>query len=248
MPTAIKAIAEEIGANEFLIAGNGSFIYDMQNDETVYNNYMEKQKVLDIVKLCEENTIFYNLYTTNMIITKAINYNVAYYNNENRRIPTGEKISINITSNIYEYVKNYQKSDFLKITICDSDKSVFSGIMNKLKKIKDIDVLDISHMSRKAIKLGTKAEEITYYYTEIANKDVNKWTALKYLIDKLSILPEETIGIGDNINDKELIENTGLGIAMENSCPEIKEIAKGIVSDNDSNGVSEAINRYINEY
>jgi len=247
MPQAIKAIAKEAGADEFLIAGNGSFIYDMQKNEILYNNYIEKQKVLDLIKLCEENSIFYNVYTTDMIITKTINYNVSYYNNENRRISQDEKISINITSDIYDYVKNYQKNDFLKITICDSTRSVFDGIMKKLKKIKGIDVLDIAHMSRKTIKLGTKAEEITYYYTEIANKDVNKWTALKYLIDKLGISQEETIGIGDNINDKELIENTGVGIAMENSCPEIKQVAKSIVSDNNLHGVAEAINKYIND-
>ena len=247
MPSAIKSLAKEAGANEFLIAGNGAFIYDIQNEEILYNNYIEKQKILEIIKNCEENSIFYNIYTPDMIITKGINYNISYYNNENRKNSSDEKININVTEDIYNYVQNYEKNDFLKITICDSDKIIFSGIINKLKKIKNIDVLNISHMSRKTLKLGTKEKEITYFYTEITNKNVNKWTALKYLIDKLNIKLEETIGIGDNINDKELIENTGLGIAVENSCPEIKQIAKIIVSDNNSNGVAEAINKYIVE-
>jgi len=243
----MKAIANEVGANEFLVAGNGSFIYDIQNEEVIYNNYIEKQKLLEIIKICEENSIFYNIYTPDMILTKSINYNISFYNNENRRNSPDRKININVTEDVYSYVQNYRKNDFLKITICDSDKIIFYGIMNKLKKIKGIDVLDISHMSRKTIKLGTKEAEIAYFYTEITNKDINKWTALKYLIELLGIRQEETIGIGDNINDKELIENAGIGIAMENSCPEIKEVAKYVASDNNLNGVAEAINKYIND-
>ena len=152
---------------------------------------------------------------------------------------------MNITENIYEYVKNYEKNDFLKITICDNDKIVFSGIMNKLKRIKNIDVLEVGHMSRKVIKSGTEEIEIAYFYTEITNTNVNKWTALKHLLDRLDILEEETMGIGDNVNDKELIGNSGIGIAMGNSSPEVKKIAKDVVSDNNSSGVAEAIQKHI---
>lgn len=245
MPAAIKSIAGEIGANEFLIAGNGAFIYDIQKEEILYSDYIEKEKILKMIKIFEENSIFYNIYTPDMIITKEINYNISYYHNENMKISNNEKININVTEDIYNYVQNYEKNDFLKITICDNDKVIFYGIKNKLKEIKDIDVLDVSHMSRKIIKQGTKEEEIAYFYTEITNKDVNKWTALKYLIDKLNIAQSETIGIGDNINDKELIENTGMGIAMGNSSPEMKKMAKDVVRDNNSNGIAEAINKYI---
>ena len=34
---------------------------------------------------------------------------------------------------------------------------------------------------------------------------------------ELNITKEEVIAIGDNINDKEMIENAGLGVAMGNS-------------------------------
>lgn len=246
MVGAIKTISNEIvGANEFLIAGNGSFVYDIQNEEIICSDYIKKQKILEIIKVCEENSIFYSIYTADMIITKSLNFNCAYYNNENKKNSPDKKININITENIYDYVKNYEKDDFLKMTICDNDKIIFSGIMNKLKKIKDIDVLDVGHISRKIIKTGTKEEEISYFYTEITNKNVNKWKALEQLIDRLNITKEETIGIGDNINDRELLLNSGLGIAMGNSCPEIKAIAKEVVKDNNSSGVAEAIRKYI---
>ena len=41
----------------------------------VYNNYMSKQKVLEIIDICEKNSMFYNIYTNNSILTKSLNYN-----------------------------------------------------------------------------------------------------------------------------------------------------------------------------
>lgn len=63
MPQAVKTIAKEIGANEYTICGNGTLIYDLQKEEIIYDAFMEKDKVLNIIKICEENSIYYNIYT-----------------------------------------------------------------------------------------------------------------------------------------------------------------------------------------
>ena len=47
--------------------------------------------------------------------------------------------------------------------------------------------------------------------------------------------------IGDNVNDKLMIENAGMGIAMGNSAPYIKEIADKVVANNNEDGVAEAV-------
>ena len=78
----IKTIAREIGADKYFIAGNGALVYDMQNDKVIYEKYMSKEKVLEIIKICEENSIAYNIYTENTIITKFLKYNVLYYHKE----------------------------------------------------------------------------------------------------------------------------------------------------------------------
>ena len=56
-----------------------------------------------------------------------------------------------LNGNSFEESENY-----LKITICDNSKIIFSSIIRKLRMIKDIDVLDVAHMSRKMIKDGTE--------------------------------------------------------------------------------------------
>lgn len=247
MPKAILPIADEVNANKYIISGNGASVYDVQNNEVIYSNYMSKEKTLEIIDICEKNNMFYNLYTNDVILTKSLNYNILYYNNENKKHTEDKKIKINILNDIYKYVQEYQGNDFLKFTICDSDEIIFKSVMNKLKEIKDVDVLEVSHMSRKIINYGSQEHEISYFYTEITNKDVNKWNALKELIKKLGIKQEEVIAIGDNINDKDMIINAGIGIATGNSSPKVQEIADETVADNNQNGVAEGINRYIKQ-
>ena len=79
----IKAIAKEIGSENYFIAGNGALVYDIKNDEVVYEKYMPKEKVLEIIKICEENSITYNVYTDETILATSLKYNVLYYHKEN---------------------------------------------------------------------------------------------------------------------------------------------------------------------
>ena len=240
----IKTIAKEIGSENYFIAGNGALIYDIKKDKIIYEKFLNLQKVLEIANICENNSISYNIYTEETIIAKQLKYNVLYYYKENLKKEEKEKTNITLVEDIREYIKKSQNQKFLKITICDENKTIFNSVIRKLRNISNIDILDVCHISRKVIKQGTEDIPIEYYYTEISLKDVNKWNALEYLINKMDIKKEEVIAIGDNINDKEMIENAGLGIAMGQSTPVIKKIANFITDDNDNEGVKKAIEKY----
>ena len=240
----IKTIAKEIGSENYFIAGNGALIYDIKKDEIIYEKFMNKQKVLEIIKICEENSISYNIYTEKTIISKGLKYNVLYYYKENLKKEENKKTNITIVEDVYEYIKNLENEKFLKITVCDETKSVFNSIIRKLRTVEDIDVLDVLHMSRKMIKQGTEDVPIEYYYTEISLKDVDKWNAIEYLANKMNISKDEIIAIGDNINDKEMIENAKVGIAMGQSTPVITEIADFVTSNNNEDGVAKALEKY----
>lgn len=240
----IKTIAQEIGSKNYFIAGNGSIIYDIQNQEIIYEKFLSKEKVLEIIKICEENSISYNVYTENSIIAKSLKYNVLYYHKENLKREEGKRTHITIVNNVAEYIQRMENPKFLKFTICDESKVVFQSIMKKLKKVSNIEVLEVLHMSRKIIRQGTEEIPIEYYYTEITLKDVDKWNALTYLMEKLNVDRSETIAIGDNINDKKMIENAGVGIVMKGSTPIVTEIADYITDGNNEEGVAKALEKY----
>ena len=237
----VKNIANDLGICNYIICGNGSLIYDLQHEEIIYDKFIDKKKALQIIEICEQNSIYYNIYTENMVIAKSLNNNVLFYHQENANKPDSKKTKINLVQNIYDYVAKLQNQNILKITISDNDNIIFNGIIRKLREIRDIDVLDVAHMSRKMIKSGTEEVSLEYYYTEITSKNVDKWYAIEYLIDKLNINKEDIMTIGDNVNDKLMIENAGCGVVMGNSAPYIKEIADMVVADNNKDGVAEAV-------
>ena len=240
----IKTIAEELGVNGYFIAGNGALVYDIQKAEMIYENYIKKEKVLEIIKICEENSIAYNVYTDKVILTTNLKFNVLYYYKENLKKEENKRTNISIVENMYEYVKHMKEEKFLKITICDESDSIFHSIIKKIKEINGIEILDVAHMSKKIIKQGTEEIPVEYFYTEISANNVDKWNAIEFLMKHLKLTKEEVMTIGDNINDRKMIENAGLGIAMKGSTPEVIKKKKKIADTNDNDGVAKVLEEY----
>ena len=243
-PQTMKKMSKELGIENYLIAGNGANIYDIKAEKNIYENFIKKEKALEIIKICKENSIFFNVYTNVGIITETINYNVNVFNNENSHRPNNKRTNIEIVDSVYNYISN-NNLEILKIIICDNSKIIFNNIRQKLKTVKGIEVLEVEHMSKKIIKDGTDEYKVEYYYTEVTNCNANKWNTIEKLIQKLNINKEEVICIGDNMNDLEMITNAGLGIIMKNSALEKRNIAKYITDDNNSDGVGKAIYKFI---
>ena len=68
---------------------------------------------------------------------------------------------------------------------------------------------------------------------------------MQRLAEVLSVSAEQTVAVGDGLNDIPMLEFAGLGIAMGNASSEVKAIADEVVGDNDSDGVATAIERFI---
>lgn len=79
------------------------------------------------------------------------------------------------------------------------------------------------------------------YFLEILDKRVNKGTGVKSLADVLGIKPEEIMAIGDQENDIAMIEYAGVGVAMDNAIPSVKEVANFVTKSNLEDGVAFAI-------
>ncbi|MGP1608810.1 MAG: Cof-type HAD-IIB family hydrolase [Clostridium sp.] len=244
-PKSTLSIAEETGASRYIIAGNGAIVYDKKEDISIFNGYLTQEKVLEIIEMCEKHSIYYNVYTQNDILTKTLEYNILFYYKENIFKPNDKKTNINVVEDIRKYIIDNNISEFLKITVCDKSKIIFQNILRKLREIQGIDVLDVAHMSKKIIKEGTKYFDVHYCYTEISREGINKWTAIKELANHLNISEKEILTIGDNINDYEMVKNAGIGVAMENGSPKVKEVAAYITKNNQEDGVALAIEKYV---
>jgi HAD superfamily hydrolase (TIGR01484 family) len=72
----------------------------------------------------------------------------------------------------------------------------------------------------------------------IVGPDTSKATALAYLCQRLGITREQVIAFGDNVNDLEMLEFAGLGVAMSNGTPGAKAAAQKIAPSNDEDGIA----------
>ena len=85
----------------------------------------------------------------------------------------------------------------------------------------------------------------TPFYLEILKKTANKGIAVTHLAEKLGLSKEETMAIGDEENDRAMLEVVGSPVVMENGNPELKKIAKHITKSNDESGVAYAIRKWV---
>lgn len=79
------------------------------------------------------------------------------------------------------------------------------------------------------------------FYLEVLNKSASKGQALKDLGEILGIPRENMMAIGDNENDKDMIEYAGMGVAMGNAIASVKEISNYVTDTNEHDGVATAI-------
>jgi HAD superfamily hydrolase (TIGR01484 family) len=83
-------------------------------------------------------------------------------------------------------------------------------------------------------------------YLELAPKSISKASALKMLMQNVySNSMDSVISFGDNYNDIEMLEASGLGIAVENARDDAKAVAKEITIKSIDDGVAIAIDKYI---
>lgn len=83
-------------------------------------------------------------------------------------------------------------------------------------------------------------------YIEFMHKGVDKGAGLLKLADLLGVPREETIAIGDNINDIAMLQAAGLSVGVRNLNPVIRQYCDVVTeATNNEGAVAEAIEKYV---
>ena len=83
------------------------------------------------------------------------------------------------------------------------------------------------------------------FFIEVMPKNVDKAASLDIMIKSLGLTKDDAICCGDGFNDKSMIEYAGLGVAMENAQPAVKEVADYITKSNDEDGIVHVIDKFV---
>ena len=98
--------------------------------------------------------------------------------------------------------------------------------------------------------MAVRIERTVYPASGVGILDVlaaglGKAEALDFLRQRLGIAAAETLAIGDNWNDREMLEQAGLGLVMGNANPEMRALGLPVLPSNEEDGVAVAIERYL---
>jgi hydroxymethylpyrimidine pyrophosphatase-like HAD family hydrolase len=74
---------------------------------------------------------------------------------------------------------------------------------------------------------------------------VGKREAVAFLQRRFQVSPRETIAIGDNWNDREMLVAAGLGLVMGNAEPGLRVLGLPVLPTNDEDGVAVALERHV---
>lgn len=99
-----------------------------------------------------------------------------------------------------------------------------------------------------ALALGTQINvgRSEPFFIELTPLDVDKATSLEKIRQLTGCRKEDIVACGDGFNDRCMIQYAGLGVAMANAQPVVREAADYITDrTNDEDGVVEVIERFI---
>jgi Cof subfamily protein (haloacid dehalogenase superfamily) len=83
-------------------------------------------------------------------------------------------------------------------------------------------------------------------YLEVTHHQVNKGKALQYLTENIwGLNPDHIMVIGDGWNDLEMLQYSGISIAMGDAPQGVKDVATWVTSSVAEDGVAIAINRFL---
>lgn len=213
-----KQTAEQVGLNVPIITYQGSLIRNLLDEQVLY----ERAVPADAARKLYDFTRERGLYLQTFIHDKLYAFDI------------GEKLfAYAKQSNIpHAYEPNFDNlpaGPHTKLIIID-DPEKLDALVPELRPI----LGDGVHMTK------SKAN-----FLEFLHPEGTKGHALRFLAAHFGIPMEETIAIGDAWNDREMIEAAGLGVAMANGVPALREIADYVTLGNNEDGVAHVLEKFV---
>ncbi|MEM7125158.1 MAG: HAD family hydrolase [Chloroflexota bacterium] len=82
---------------------------------------------------------------------------------------------------------------------------------------------------------------------QIQAQNASKGTALATLVPGWGYTMQNVVAFGDDVNDVEMIRDSGMGVAVENAVDEVKAVANRITASNHDEGVALVLEELLNK-
>ncbi|AKP48908.1 MULTISPECIES: Cof-type HAD-IIB family hydrolase [Bacillus] len=231
-----QTVLAEAGLQCPIICVNGAEVRTKEG-EIIHTNELSAKQSLDIYEILYHSDTYYEVFTNKGIYTdhyeKGVQTLMNIFQTANPDMPEDQiyemaknrysKGHIQIVEN-YEHVIESNDQLVYKFLVVSKNPSELMRVKEKLEALPEISVSSS----------GSENLEVTH------NK-AQKGIALTWFTERMGISMQETMAIGDNLNDLSMFERVGRSVAMGNGHPDIKKICSHETAVNDEDGVGKAI-------
>jgi Cof subfamily protein (haloacid dehalogenase superfamily) len=202
----------------YLICSNGALILETHTGNTVYEAKLDKNTILAACDLADAEGFALQMYEDDIM----------YISRQN------------------EYSTIDQRTTGLRQVVVENFRDMASDGCHRLiipgnpEFLKYVETIIRTYMGKTLTVFTSRP-----FFLELTPKDIDKGTALAYVAKLLEVRQDETMAIGDSMNDEAMILWAGIGVAMVNGNERIKSIADLVTEHtNDEDGVAEVIEKY----
>ena len=189
-----KEAMDELGVQVPLITSHGSVAFDKNGNE-IFSNKLKREyldKVLNIdYKSFGKDIIITGYAGPNWFVTEDLRE--YFYNKKPDRTRYPQQIT----------PKEFKKQDFTKIFFLGEDHDELLELENEIKRVIGEENISLLFANEGSL--------------EVFPADCNKAKAAEVLLERDGLTLKDAVSFGDGLNDYDLITQTGLGFAMENS-------------------------------
>lgn len=229
LPSAADAV-RHLPLNAPYVLNNGAMIYDVPKHRARYLRHLPSHVALEAVR------VFRNIGFHPIVYGPLPEVGYFYYDAfdpDNQSFVDYAEQNADRVHRVDD-VCDYLRQDVTCITVAERNERVRSRESHIRAQLPDAEVVfEISPWDR------------SYSVVTVMPSGVTKGDGLRRLALLLGIGLSEVMAVGDNLNDLEMLDVAGLGVAMGNGTPEIRARADYVTASVDDEGVARAIERFI---
>lgn len=217
-----KSVLEIEGLN-YSITSNGAAVHD-KSGKRIHSTLVSENDVISLLKITEGHDLIFEAYV------KGLTYTDSRY-----------------TSNPLKYGCSEAYVDYVKASHGHID-NMREFIYNHRKELDSIEIICTNAKKRAHIRQLISDNTSGFYITsssenfiEFMDKSATKGRGVEWLCSHLNIKKENTCACGNADNDADMIEQAGIGAAVENASKLCLDCADIIVPSNNNDGIARLI-------
>lgn len=205
--------------NGYLLSFNGGRIVDCRTGEIIYQRTLPRMVVSELFDFAKRNGCGLITYLGNDIISA---FEPDEYIALESRI---NGMEIRVVENFKDFV------DF------DINKCLLTAPVERAPGLEK----ELQHKYQDILSIYRSEP----FFIEVMPRNVDKATSLDRMLEVIGLTKEDAICCGDGFNDISMIRYAGVGVAMGNAQPAVKEAADYITATNDEDGLVQVIDSFI---